>query len=501
MSEDRQEVGQGGSGKGKSAYHKSAKTLAASCHHPTFPWESHPWCVSCQLWEGRGAYRGLPCFVRDEPCQFCSSWDKSVYEQYLDAITERCQHPFRFGPGKVWVFFMRTQAPTRVLRYLGIDRLEFTDQESDRWCESFAQDRARSHSTKPLPSREAFLAQLRDAMEATTSSSGSPESWELDECLPSTQSQDSTPLLSPNRDNSQVSEGGDSCIFSPQPVGGQPKSVVIRVPGHTPGSSPPPVDQALQPRSQVGEGATSSHGAKGIRLQDEYSTGQPRSLFVLQGQDELDDQLEQDEQDEECTTQYQPSGVLLVPQGQRSIAPPTTQGGGKVSSTQVRVQNPPSSREKGGFEEVPSSGTCQSEDPQRGRRSRPKSRVLREMSEETSPSPNRGLSKKEKRRRKKEKKSSHSRRHRHHYSDSDSSDDRKDRKRRRKVVSSDSEESAPIPKGRKEVLTSPTQTPSSAATLQGLLDNPNQQVVLTGQDLARILAANLDRSKSLSINN
>jgi hypothetical protein len=116
------------------------------------------------------------------------------------------------------------------------------------------------------------------------------------------------------------------------------------------------------------------------------------------------------------------------------------------------------------------------------------------MSEETSPSPNRGLSKKEKRRRKKEKKSSHSRRHRHHYSDSDSSDDRKDRKRRRKVVSSDSEESAPIPKGRKEVLTSPTQTPSSAATLQGLLDNPNQQVVLTGQDLARILAANLDSS-------
>jgi hypothetical protein len=76
-------------------------------------------------------------------------WDTNTRQLYLDAVSDRCLHPFQLEPNRVWVYFMKTIAPSRVLIRLDIDLREYTDAQLVSWRNEFQADRA--EGSKPLP--------------------------------------------------------------------------------------------------------------------------------------------------------------------------------------------------------------------------------------------------------------------------------------------------------------------------------------------------------------
>ena len=74
-------------------YRVSQKPMGRACGHFTFSWDNHDYCLSCQLWGGKGAFQGLPCVSREQTCHWCAFWPPEVRKKYMSALIDRIQNP------------------------------------------------------------------------------------------------------------------------------------------------------------------------------------------------------------------------------------------------------------------------------------------------------------------------------------------------------------------------------------------------------------------------
>ena len=98
---------------------------------------------------------GLPCVRPGRYCHFCFQWEKSTRELYIDHLVERCQQPFMYGPGQM-AYFMRTNAPLRVLRWVEVDPVEY--EEEEQWFVEYRADKIAKQATgvKKFPSTSEY---------------------------------------------------------------------------------------------------------------------------------------------------------------------------------------------------------------------------------------------------------------------------------------------------------------------------------------------------------
>ncbi len=101
---------------------------AQACGHvSTYGWDSHPYCISCQIWSQKGCMTGqtdqgvvnLPC-ISEPYCTLCAHWPKETRELYLSAILERIVDPTKFPRGTKFLKKNGLSAPVELLTILGI---------------------------------------------------------------------------------------------------------------------------------------------------------------------------------------------------------------------------------------------------------------------------------------------------------------------------------------------------------------------------------------------
>jgi len=99
-------------------YSLSAKHQASACGHFTMPWNSHNYCVSCEVWRQYGAQSGLPCL--EKACDLCSAWSGEQRSMYLDLVRQRICKPYKFSAGRKFVSMFGCAAPQDIIQILGI---------------------------------------------------------------------------------------------------------------------------------------------------------------------------------------------------------------------------------------------------------------------------------------------------------------------------------------------------------------------------------------------
>ena len=111
-------------------YLSAYKPQGRACGHFTFAWDSHPYCLSCQLWAGKGLWKGLPCVCKDEYCYWCSQWQPSTRAKYSKALTTRISAPLKYQGGRTYVAQQGYNAPLKLLSFLDLEPIYFTGFQS-----------------------------------------------------------------------------------------------------------------------------------------------------------------------------------------------------------------------------------------------------------------------------------------------------------------------------------------------------------------------------------
>ena len=106
-------------------YRGASKPQGRSCGHFTFPWDSHPHCLSCQLWGGKGQWRHLPCVSNKEYGFWCSQWQQSTCNKYSKALTAKISAPSKYQGGRTFVANHCYNAPLELLTFLDLQPIYF----------------------------------------------------------------------------------------------------------------------------------------------------------------------------------------------------------------------------------------------------------------------------------------------------------------------------------------------------------------------------------------